>query len=150
MSIVDPVRDEDGWALREVPGATGDRSGNGFRLLSEAYEASDPGFEGRVTVPVLWDLESGRIVNNESADLIVMLNEAWDEWADHPELDLYPPELRADIDALAGRIYERVNDGVYRSGFATRQGAYEEAVRPLFDDARRARRAAGEPALPAG
>jgi putative glutathione S-transferase len=133
MSVVDPVRDEEGWALREVPGATGDRSGNGFRLLSEAYEASEPGFEGRVTVPVLWDLETGRIVNNESADLIVMLNEAWDRWARRPELDLYPLELREEIDALASRIYQRVNDGVYRSGFATRQAAYEEAVIPLFD-----------------
>jgi glutathionyl-hydroquinone reductase len=83
-------------------------------------------------VPVLWDLETGRIVNNESADLIVMLNEAWDESAVHPELDLYPAELREGIDELAGEIYERVNDGVYRSGFATRQAAYEEAVRPLF------------------
>ncbi len=91
MSIVDPIRDESGWALREAPGATGDLSGNGFRLLAEAYGASEPGFTGRVTVPVLWDSEAGRIVNNESADLVVMLNEAWDEWAERPELDLYPP-----------------------------------------------------------
>ncbi len=133
MSITDPVRDGQGWALRKVPGATGDLSGAGLSFVAEAYEATEPGYEARVTVPVLWDIEAGRIVNNESADIIVMLNEAFDEWAEHPELDLYPAALRPEIDELAARIYERVNDGVYRSGFATSQAAYEEAVRPLFD-----------------
>jgi glutathionyl-hydroquinone reductase len=133
MSIADPLRDDRGWALRAVPGATGDRSGNDFDYLSEAYAACRPGFEGRVTVPVLWDTQAKRIVNNESADIIVMLNAAWDEWAEHPELDLYPAPLRPEIDALAQRIYDRVNDGVYRSGFATSQEAYEDAVRPLFE-----------------
>jgi putative glutathione S-transferase len=133
MSIADPIRDDRGWALRAVPGATGDRSGSGFDFVSEAYVASRPRFEGRVTVPVLWDMQTKRIVNNESADIIVMLNEAWDEWAEHPELDLYPAQLRSEIDPLAQRLYERVNDGVYRSGFATSQDAYEDAVRPLFE-----------------
>ncbi len=133
MSITDPIRDERGWVLREVPGATGDLSGSGVTYLYEAYEATEPGFEGRVTVPVLWDTETGRIVNNESAEIIVMLNEAWNEWAEHPELDLYPESSREDIDELAARIYDRVNDGVYRAGFATSQEAYERAVVPLFE-----------------
>ncbi len=132
MSVVDPIRDERGWALRSVPGATGDTSGNGFELLSEAYSASDAAFDGRVTVPVLWDTELGTIVNNESADIIVMLNGAWNAWAHNPELDLYPLAQRAAIDELAARIYERVNNGVYRAGFATTQTAYEQAVVPLF------------------
>jgi putative glutathione S-transferase len=133
MSIVDPIRDERGWALRDVPGATGDQSGSGLRFLAEAYTASDRDFRGRVTVPVLWDTERGTIVNNESADIIVMLCEAWDAWAQHPELDLYPRAQRAEIDELASRIYERVNNGVYRAGFATTQAAYEQAVVPLFE-----------------
>ncbi len=133
MSITDPIRDERGWALRKVPGATGDLSGAGMSFVAEAYEATEPGYEARVTVPVLWDTQTGRIVNNESADIVVMLNDAFDEWAEHPELDLYPGALRPQIDELASRIYERVNNGVYRSGFATRQQAYEEAVRPLFE-----------------
>ncbi len=132
MSVVDPIRDERGWALRNVPGATGDRSGSGLRFLAEAYAASDRDFRGRVTVPVLWDIEGRTIVNNESADIIVMLNEAWDAWGRHPELDLYPSSQRAEIDELAGRIYEHVNNGVYRAGFATTQAAYERAVVPLF------------------
>lgn len=133
MSIVDPVRDERGWALRQVPGATGDLSGSDFEFLAEAYAAGDAGFQGRVTVPVLWDCQSGTIVNNESADIIVMLNSVWDEWAAHRELDLYPAQLREEIDELAALIYERVNNGVYRAGFATTQAAYEEAVAPLFE-----------------
>ncbi len=132
MSITDPLRDDRGWALHQVPGATGDLSGSGMSYLSEAYETTAPGFDGRVTVPVLWDTDTGRIVNNESADIIVMLNESWDEWAGHPELDLYPQSSREEIDELAARIYDRVNDGVYRAGFATSQEAYEQAVVPLF------------------
>lgn len=133
MSVVDPIRDDRGWAFREVPGATGDLSGSGFQLLAEAYTAGERGFSGRVTVPVLWDREQETIVNNESADIIVMLNGAFNEWAANPELDLYPDAQRAEIDALAGRLYERVNDGVYRAGFATTQAAYEQAVVPLFE-----------------
>ncbi len=133
MSIVDPIRDEDGWALRSVAGATGDLSGEGMTYLSEAYEATDPSYEGRVTVPVLWDTHSRRIVNNESSEVIVMLAGAFDRWADHPELDLYPEALRPQIDELAEQIYDNVNDGVYRAGFATGQEAYEDAVVPLFE-----------------
>jgi putative glutathione S-transferase len=131
LSAVDPVRDERGWAF------TGERRCgpdpvNGFRFLSEAYVASDPSFEGRVTVPVLWDTLTGRIVSNESADIIRMLNSAFDEWGDRG-VDLYPADLREEIDAVNARVYRDVNDGVYRSGFAASQEAYEEAVLPLFE-----------------
>ncbi len=132
MSIVDPIRDDRGWAFREVPGATGDPL-HGWSLLSEAYAASDPSFAGRVTVPVLWDREAGRIVNNESADILVMLNSAFDHLAEHPERDYYPPARRKEIDPLQEIIHKAVNDGVYRAGFAQTQEAYEEAVRPLFE-----------------
>jgi len=132
LSIVDPIRDARGWAFRDVRGATGDHL-HGWEYLSEAYAASDPSFDGRVTVPVLWDEETGRIVNNESADIVVMLNDAFDALAGRPEVDYYPSELRESIDELDARIYERVNNGVYRAGFASSQAAYEEAVLPLFE-----------------
>jgi putative glutathione S-transferase len=132
MSIVDPIRDEQGWAFRPVRGATGDPV-NGWSFLSQAYAATDPAFAGRVTVPVLWDLEAGRIVNNESADILVMLNGEFDALADHPERDYYPRADRDEIDALQEIVYLTVNNGVYRAGFAQTQHAYEEAVRPLFE-----------------
>ena len=132
LSVVDPIRDERGWAFREVPGAGKDPV-NGFDFLHEAYEATLPGYDGRVSVPVLWDRETDRIVSNESADVIVMLNEAWDEWARNPDLDLYPQELRPQIDELNERVYEHVNNGVYRAGFATTQAAYEAVIGPMFD-----------------
>jgi putative glutathione S-transferase len=131
MSVVDPHRDELGWALRTERGGTGDPV-NGWEYLSEGYLASDPSYDAHVSVPVLWDREAGRIVNNESADIIVMLNEAFDAFASNPELDLYPLARRDEIDQLNARVYEAVNNGVYRSGFASSQAAYEEAVYPLF------------------
>lgn len=131
LTVVDPYRDERGWAFRDVRGAQLDPV-NDFDFLSQAYDASDTAYAGRVSVPVLWDRERGRIVNNESADVIVMLNEAWDRWATR-ELDLYPVALRAEIDELNARVYETVNNGVYRAGFASSQGSYEKAVGPLFD-----------------
>jgi putative glutathione S-transferase len=131
MSVVDPVRDERGWAFREGPGHGPDPI-RGFAYLSEAYRASDPDFDGRITVPVLWDRETERIVNNESADVIRMLNSAWDEWGDR-SVDLEPEDLREEIDAINERVYRDVNNGVYRAGFATTQEAYEEAFDALFD-----------------
>ena len=131
LSIVDPIRDERGWAFREVPGATGDPL-NDWSYLAEAYEQTEPGYSRRVSVPVLWDSERREIVNNESADIIVMLNEAFDEWAAHADLDLYPPPLRDEIDALNRWVYEDVNNGVYLAGFAETQMAYDRAVGPLF------------------
>jgi len=132
VSIVDPIRDERGWAFRDVPGATVDAL-HGWSHLSQAYVATEPGYDGRISVPVLWDTQAGRIVNNESADIIVMLNEAFDAFAAHPEVDLYPTDLRDEIDELNRVIYETVNNGVYRAGFAGSQEAYDEAVHPLFD-----------------
>jgi putative glutathione S-transferase len=132
VSIVDPIRDERGWAFRDVPGATGDRV-NAWSYLSSAYAASDPGYEGRISVPVLWDTRTGRIVNNESADVIVMLNDAFDAFARRPELDLYPAELREEIDELNRVVYATVNNGVYRAGFASGQEDYDEAVHPIFE-----------------
>jgi putative glutathione S-transferase len=131
MSIVDPIRDERGWAFTDAPGTTADNV-NGWTYLSEGYLATDAGFDARITVPVLWDIESQRIVNNESADVIVMLNSAFDAFATNPQLDLYPAALRDEIDAINATVYDNVNNGVYRAGFASTQEAYEEAVFPLF------------------
>ncbi len=132
LSVVDPIRDVKGWAFREAPGATGDPV-NGFEYLSEAYRRSDPGYDDRYSVPVLWDRATGQIVNNESSEIIVMLNGAFDEWAEHPELDLYPDHLRAEIDALNEWVYSGLNNGVYRAGFASSQEGYDEAVGPVFE-----------------
>lgn len=124
VSVVDPYRDERGWMF------TGEHVDHlhGWKLLREAYEATDPGFDGRVTVPVLWDRHEHRIVSNESGDVIRMLN-AWGTAGP----DLYPEQLREEIDAVNDVVYERVNNGVYRAGFATTQEAYEEAFTELFD-----------------
>ena len=132
LTVVDPVRDERGWAFRDGPGFAADPV-NGFAFLSEAYAASDPAFAGRVTVPVLWDKETRRIVSNSDDDLLRMLNSEFNAHSASLGLDLYPPAHRAEIDALNARVYETVNNGVYRAGFATTQAAYEAAVYPLFD-----------------
>jgi putative glutathione S-transferase len=131
LSVVDPVRDERGWAFREGPGHGPDPV-NDFEYLSEAYLATDPSFDGRVTVPVLWDRVTGRIVCNESSEIIVMLNSEFDEWGD-PSVDLYPAELRPEIDEINDHVYANVNNGVYRAGFATTQRAYERAFDRLFE-----------------
>jgi putative glutathione S-transferase len=131
MTIVDPERDERGWAITDGPGTTPDDV-NGFTFLAEAYEASRPGFDGRVTVPVLWDEREGRIVNNESAEIIRMFDHAFDDVAEHPERRFCPDALRGEIDELNAFVYENVNDGVYRCGFARTQGAYERAFVRLF------------------
>lgn len=131
MTAVDPIRDRKGWRFRE-----GEDHGKdpveGFDFLSEAYVATDPDFDGRVTVPVLWDTVERVIVNNESAEIIRMLNSEFDEWADPAAPDFYPAELREEIDAVNDRVYRDVNDGVYKTGFATTQAAYEEAFDALF------------------
>jgi glutathionyl-hydroquinone reductase len=129
VSYVHPFRDGRGWAF---PGGDHVDQLNGFSLLSEAYERTDPSFEGRVSVPVLWDHVGGRIVNNESADIIRMLNSEFDAFAEHPELDLYPEALRPEIDRINERVYGEVNNGVYRAGFARTQDAYEDAFDRLF------------------
>ncbi len=100
--------------------------------LPELYQKAQPKYSGRSTVPMLWDSQAEAIVNNESADLIVMLNAQFNEWAQHPEFDLYPENLRDQIDAWNDRIYATVNNGVYRCGFAQTQAAYEQACTELF------------------
>lgn len=131
VTVLDPVRDERGWAFREGDGFSADPI-NGFKFLSEAYRASDPKFRGRWTVPVLWDKQTKRIVNNSEDDICRMLN---DEFAakDDRTSDLFPARLKDEQAALSQLIYERVNNGVYRAGFATKQAAYERAVQKLFE-----------------
>jgi len=129
MTVVDPVRDERGWRFfPDEPDPI-----NGFEFLSEAYLLTDPDFEGRVTVPVLWDKQQNRAVNNESSEIIRMLNSEFNAFAGDPELDFYPEDLRSEIDGLNDRIYNGVNNGVYRCGFATTQEAYEVAFIELFE-----------------
>jgi glutathionyl-hydroquinone reductase len=128
VSFVNPLRDERGWAFT---GDGFDDPVNGFRFLSEAYDAADPAYEGRVSVPVLWDRERATIVNNESEDILRMLSTVFAPLAAHP-VDLVPSGLRSEIDALNQHIYDTVNNAVYKAGFARRQDVYESEVRGLF------------------
>ncbi|MBW4481889.1 MAG: glutathione S-transferase C-terminal domain-containing protein [Tildeniella torsiva UHER 1998/13D] len=105
----------------------------GCRTLPEFYRQVKPGYKGRATVPVLWDRQKASIVNNESAEIIVILNEAFNEWATRPEVDLYPEALKTEVDQWNDRTYQAVNNGVYRCGFAQTQAAYDRAVTELFD-----------------
>lgn len=131
MSVVDPIRDDDsGWAFRDGPGHAPDAV-NGFAFLVEAYRASEPGYTARVTVPVLWDKEEKCIVSNDDDDILRMFNSEFNDYTDST-LDLYPEALREEIDAVNALVYPDVNNGVYRSGFATTQAAYEHAVGRLF------------------
>ena len=130
LSAVDPVRDGRGWAFREGPGIDIDPV-NGFTLLSQAYEITEPGYDGHVSVPVLWDRVTRRIVSNNFPDITLDLDTEFAEWAD-PTYELYPLALRPEIDALNDWIYTEINNGVYRSGFATSQTAYDEAVERVF------------------
>jgi putative glutathione S-transferase len=120
-----PSPDEGCWVF--------EASFRGCRTLPELYRQAKPGFKGRATVPVLWDTQTATIVNNESAEIIVILNEAFNQWAAHSEVDLYPDALKAEIDRWNDRIYHAVNNGVYRCGFAQTQAAYDRAVTELFD-----------------
>ncbi len=131
MSVVDPIRDGRGWAFREGPGHGPDPV-NGFTLLREAYEATEPGYDGHVSVPLLWDTRTGRIVSNNFPDISLDLGTRFREWAQHPDVDLYPERLRPEIDELNERVYTDVNNGVYRCGFAPSQEAYDRAVVALF------------------
>ncbi len=130
LSVVHWRMLEDGWTFAEGPGTVPDPI-HGARLLYEVYQAADPTFTGRVTVPVLWDRTRATIVSNESSEIIRMLNSAFDRVGAKAG-DLYPVPLRAEIDAVNARVYATLNNGVYRAGFATAGDAYEEAVRPLF------------------
>lgn len=155
ISYVAPFRDERGWAfsgesftVSQIPSHTEpaarlfepwrgeyvDRL-HGWELMGEAYRLSDPAFEGRITVPVLWDAETGRIVNNESSDIVRMMSFAGSlgGLARGGELSLYPQARREEIDRIDARVYDTVNNGVYKAGFARRQEAYERAFAELFD-----------------
>ncbi|KQT45275.1 glutathionyl-hydroquinone reductase YqjG [Aureimonas sp. Leaf454] len=131
VSVVDFLMAEEGWIFSDRPGATPDAI-NGAKRLYEVYAAADPTYTGRVTVPVLWDRVDNTIVNNESADIIRMLNASFDAFGD-TSVDLYPSGLRAEIDAVNAEVYDRVNNGVYKCGFATTQAAYEAPFHALFD-----------------
>ena len=130
LSAVDPVRDGRGWAFRAGEGYGLDPV-NGFALLRDAYEATEPGYEGHVSVPVLWDRKTSRIVSNNFPDITIDLATQFGAWA-NPAYDLYPEHLRPQIDELNDLVYATVNNGVYRSGFATTQESYHEAVSALF------------------
>jgi putative glutathione S-transferase len=130
ISIVSPVLTDEGWRFGGFPGATEDHL-HGAAHMHQVYTRADPRYTGRATVPVLWDKKRDTIVNNESADILRILNAGFGDLADNA-VDLYPEPLRAEIDALNEQIYPRLNNGVYRAGFATTQEAYEEAFHDVF------------------
>jgi putative glutathione S-transferase len=131
VSVVYWLMLENGWTFADGPGVVPDPL-HGARFLHEIYTRADPDYTGRVTVPVLWDKETSTIVNNESAEIIRMFNSAFDGCGAAPG-DLYPEDLRTQIDAWNARIYDTVNNGVYKAGFATSQEAYEAAFLKLFE-----------------
>ncbi|HYG88194.1 MAG TPA: glutathione S-transferase family protein [Azospirillum sp.] len=127
VSVVDPLMLENGWELPE-----GADPVNGARYLHEVYVKAKPGYSGRVTVPVLWDKRTGTIVNNESAEIIRMLNRAFDDFGDASR-DFCPEDLLDEIDRVNAFVYDRVNNGVYKAGFATTQETYGHAFDALFE-----------------
>ncbi|WP_336069673.1 glutathione S-transferase family protein [Nitratireductor rhodophyticola] len=130
VSVVHHFMGENGWTFLKEDGATGDDL-YGFDFMHQIYTKADPGYSGRVTVPVLWDRKTETIVSNESAEIIRMLNGAFDEWGD-ASVDFYPENLRSEIDSINALVYDNINNGVYKAGFATTQEAYEEAFGALF------------------
>ncbi len=130
VSVVEPLYGPHGWKFGTGPGTIPD-SVNGASELADIYLLADPGYTGRVSVPVLWDKERRTIVNNESPEIIRMLNGAFGRFTD-VRTDYYPRELRNEIDGVNALVYESVNNGVYRAGFATSQNAYEEAFAAVF------------------
>jgi len=130
VSIVEPALTDQGWRFGDYPGAGRDTL-NGATYLHELYTRADPAYTGRATVPVLWDAKRKTIVNNESADILRMLDSGFGMLAD-TSVDLYPADLSEQIDALNARLYRKLNNGVYRAGFATTQAAYEEAFADVF------------------
>lgn len=131
LSVVHWFMREQGWTFAPSEGVIADNVNNA-KFMHQVYTAADPTYNGRVTVPVLWDKKTNTIVSNESSEIIRMLNSAFDEIGAKPG-DYYPEHLRGKIDTINARIYDTLNSGVYKSGFATTQEAYEEAVLPLFD-----------------
>ncbi|MFB1025018.1 MAG: glutathione S-transferase N-terminal domain-containing protein, partial [Octadecabacter sp.] len=132
VSAVHPDMLSDGWTFEtDAHGATGDTL-FGLEFARDVYLKADPKMSGRVTVPILWDKERGTIVSNESSEIIRMFNSAFDAITGNTD-DYWPAEVRDDIEEVNARIYDTVNNGVYKSGFATTQAAYDAAVAPLFD-----------------
>lgn len=130
ITVVNPQLGDQGWAFGGYPGAVGEVFQN-MQYMHQLYSYADADFSGRATVPVLWDKQGQCIVNNESADILRMLNTAFDHLA-KPSGNLYPDDLREQIDELNQYLYENLNNGVYRAGFATTQQAYEEAYLNVF------------------
>src|SRR4030095_5486999 len=141
MTVVDPIRDEKGWAFRDpdkkwdateiIPPSTDPV--NGFHYLGEAYAATNPNFDGRVTVPVLWDKETKKIVNNCEDDICRIFNDAFNAVALNKDVDLFPKDIEDEHTKLTDSLYENVNNGVYKAGFATRQRPYQISCRKLFE-----------------
>jgi putative glutathione S-transferase len=136
ISYLHPYRDERGWRFAGGPYRD---DVNGFEFLADAYEAAEPGYDARISVPVLWDKEAGTIVSNESADIVRM----FDDWGD-PAVDLYPEPLRGEIEALGQWVYADFQNGVYRAGFAGSQEAYDGAFRGVFEAMERLEALLGE------
>ena len=130
VSVTVALLGKKGWEFGTEPGATLDTI-NGKSVLADLYVLADPHYSGRASVPILWDKKQRTIVNNESSEIIRMLNSAFDEFTD-VRTDYYPAALRGEIDRINDLVYETINNGVYRSGFATTQAAYEEAARAVF------------------
>jgi putative glutathione S-transferase len=140
MTIVDPIRDEEGWAFRDPsgkipPGAPFESTDsiNGFQFLREAYKATNPDYSERVTVPVLWDKRTKKIVNNCEDDICRMFNDRFNDFARNKDVDFFPKEIEAEHAKFSSFLHDNVNNGVYRAGFATRQRPYEIACRKLFE-----------------
>ena len=140
MTVVDPIRDEEGWAFREPSGKIllgapfeSTDSINGFQFLSEAYKATNPDYSERVTVPVLWDKQTKKIVNNCEDDICRMFNDRFNDFARNKDVDFFPRQIEKEHAKLSSFLYDNVNNGVYRAGFATRQRPYEIACRRLFE-----------------
>ena len=140
ITIVDPIRDEEGWAFRDQsgkipPGAPFESTDsiNGFQFLSEAYKATNPDYDERVTVPVLWDKQTKKIVNNCEDDICRMFNDRFNNFAPNKDVDFFPQEIENEHAKLSSFLHDNVNNGVYKAGFATRQRPYEIACRKLFE-----------------
>jgi len=132
LSAVHSFMGSEGWTFRDGPGVIPDPINNAQRIY-EVYLAADPHYSGRATVPILWDKAQHTIVSNESKEIIRMFNSAFNEVGANQDIDYYPEPLRGEIDELNDYIYPNINNGVYKSGFATTQEAYEEAVTAVFE-----------------
>ncbi len=130
VSVVHPIMPPESWVFDDYPASTPDHI-HGYPRLADLYQHADPGYDALVTVPVLFDKERDTIVNNESSEIIRMLNRSFDRWG-RADVDFYPSELCSEIDSINEFVYDRVNNGVYKAGFATAQKAYESACAELF------------------